>query len=139
MQTDDDISLKPGIISGSPLTTIWSLTHGVDTPLRTLSRCDSRLLLTRDLPDLFKSGCRLLVYCLLVLSLVSISFFLFFFNDITVQSWWVSFFSLFLFYSVADELKRSRCLASVIFLKSNSHLKDFKKLNAKRNKIFKPF
>ena len=68
-----------------------------------------------------------------------LSFFLSFFNDITVQSWWVSFFSLFLFYSVADELKRSRCLASVIFLKSNSHLKDFKKLNAKRNKIFKPF
>ena len=59
-QTDDDISLWPGMINRSPQNCnlkshLWG-GHSAGGPFPSW---DSKLLLTRDLPSLFKSGYRL--------------------------------------------------------------------------------
>ena len=60
-----------------PQTSVWSLICGADAPPRIFPNLDSRLLLARDFPTLFNSGCRLAQFCdvytLLLLSVVSIS------------------------------------------------------------------
>ena len=75
-QTDDDISLPPGIISGSPeLQSLKSQPQSGMCCLGLFANWGSRCAVTQDFPVLFESGCwskpSLVMYPLLFLVLFS--------------------------------------------------------------------